>query len=290
MTRANQFVPECVACHVRQAVSLLARSGAQDGVAQPVLRAVLKYLATADFNVSNPVLGAHVAGLVREATGVDDPYVEDKRRANESALELLPHLQRKVDEATDPFQVAMRLAIAGNVIDLGPVEHVGSREVRDAVEDALTCALPTEPVKALRHAVGQAERILYLADNAGEIVLDRLLLAQLPRNRVTCVVRGGPIINDATLDDARSAGVDRIVHTMSNGSRIPGTHLPACSEAFQRIFERADLIIAKGQGNYESLVHEQCYPVFFLFKVKCVGVAHFAGLPVGSAAVLGNDA
>ena len=101
--------------------------------------------------------------------------------------------------------------------------------------------------------VQQAEKILYLTDNAGEIVLDRLLIERLPLSRVTVAVRGGAILNDATREDAQTAGLDRLVRVMDNGSDALGTLLKECSESFQRCFRESDLIISKGQGNFETL-------------------------------------
>ena len=123
-----------------------------------------------------------------------------------------------------------------------------------------------------------------LADNAGEIVFDRLLIEQLPIDRVTVAVRGYPVINDATLDDAETAGLTDIVDVISNGSDAPGTLLDDCSEAFRSRFEEADLIIAKGQGNYETLAQSP-RPIFFLLRVKCPVVARDLDYPVGSMVV-----
>jgi uncharacterized protein with ATP-grasp and redox domains len=141
----------------------------------------------------------------------------------------------------------------------------------------------------LRKRIERAERILYLADNTGEIVLDRLLIERLPTDRVTVAVRGAPIINDATLEDAEYAGITDIVPVISNGAAAPGTVLSMCSETFVEHFDAADLIISKGQGNFETLEGRSDRPIAFLFRVKCNVVRRLSGYPVGSHVVLCTD-
>ena len=132
-----------------------------------------------------------------------------------------------------------------------------------------------------RDALDEASDVLYLADNAGEIVADQVLIRELGPARVTVAVRGGPVLNDATMHDARQTGLTSIVPVIDNGSDAPGTLLPDCSPAFRARFASADLVIAKGQGNFESLCDAD-RTVFALFKVKCGVVAEHTGLPVGT--------
>jgi len=140
-----------------------------------------------------------------------------------------------------------------------------------------------------RDAVRRAENILYLADNAGEIVLDRLLIGQLPVERVTVVVKGEPVINDATMDDAIIAGLPKIVEVIDNGSDAPGTILETCSQAFRNRFENTDLIIAKGQGNYETL-SDANKNIFFILKAKCPIIARDLGCEIGEMILRKSEA
>ncbi len=203
-------------------------------------------------------------------------------------LGLLPEMRARLAAADDPFGLAVKLAIAGNIIDLGVNGHLPADALRTAVEQALG-----EPVHGLvddlRRDVEAADEILYLADNCGEIVFDRLLIEQLPTAKVTLAVRGRPILNDATRADALTVGLTDIVEVIDNGTDAPGTLLDDCSPAFRRRFERADLIIAKGQGNFESLSDVDA-PVYFLFKVKCSVVADHVGEPIGTHMVARSDA
>ena len=147
---------------------------------------------------------------------------------------------------------AARIAIAGNMIDLGVNGNVTETDVQQAVRQALSAPFYGDQ-ELFHHSIANARSILYLADNAGEIAFDRLLIEQISPERVTLVVRGGPVINDATRVDAQAVGLDEIVEVIDNGSDAPGTLLEDCSPEFRRRFVDADLIIAKGQGNFESL-------------------------------------
>jgi len=174
---------------------------------------------------------------------------------------------------------AARIAIAGNMIDMGINRNITEADVRQAMQHALSEPFFGEQERFIQE-VDEARSILYLADNAGEIVFDRLLIEQILPRRVTLAVRGAPVINDATLVDAQAAGLDEIVEIIDNGSDAPGTLLEDCSQEFRRRFAEADLIIAKGQGNFESL-NTQPGNLFFLFKVKCPLVANHILQPVG---------
>jgi uncharacterized protein with ATP-grasp and redox domains len=157
---------------------------------------------------------------------------------------------------------------------------VGQIDVNEAIKDALTGPFDGD-VGEFAGAVSAANSILYLADNAGEIVLDRLLIEQLPLEKVTVAVRGAPAINDATTVDARVAGLTELVDVIDNGSDVPGTIISECGELFRRRYAEAGLIISKGQGNYETLSEEN-KDIFFLLKVKCPVIGRDIGCDVGS--------
>jgi hypothetical protein len=162
---------------------------------------------------------------------------------------------------------------------MGPNGNVTEEEVRRAILQASSEPFWGEQDFFLQ-AVAQARSILYLADNAGEIACDRLLIEQLPMERVTLAVRGAPVLNDATRADAQAVGLEAMVEVIDNGSDAPGTILDDCSPEFRDRFAESDMIIAKGQGNFESL-SDQKGNLFFLFKVKCPMVAERIKQPMG---------
>ncbi len=271
---------ECIPCFARQALEA-ARFVTEDAnIHERLLRDVLRATAEMDLSQCPPMFAREIHRTLRSMTGVADPYRAVKDRFNRMALDMLPEMAAMVAKAADPFGMAVRLSIAGNVIDLGVNGGITEEEARRCIQGALQGPFEGD-IDALRQSVGAAQRILYLADNAGEIVFDRLLIEQLPTDRVTLAVRGGPIINDATMDDARTAGLCELVEVIGNSSDAPGTVLDDCDEAFRRCFAEADIVIAKGQGNFETLSDEP-NNIFFLFKVKCPVIARHVGLPLGT--------
>jgi uncharacterized protein with ATP-grasp and redox domains len=271
---------DCYPCLVRQSLDASRMVSDDPAVHEQVVREMLEWTAQADPNESPPALGQRLHRRLREVTGVGDAYRAEKDRHNRMVMRLLPELRERIEAAADPFGLAVTLAIAGNIIDLGINGHVAEDDLRRSLDQALA-----EPVHGLvedlRRDVSRAHDILYLTDNCGEIVFDRLLIERLPMERVTVAVRGRPILNDATMVDARTVGLTDLVEVIDNGSDAPGTLLDDCSTAFRHRFEEAELIIAKGQGNFESLSDERA-PIYFLFKVKCSVVADHVAEPEGT--------
>jgi len=281
---------ECVPCFLRQALDASRMVTDDAAVHERVVRETLRLAAEMPFDRSPPWMGQRIHKLLRDATGNPDPYREVKRHSNALALELYATLKQRVRASADPFAAAVRMAIAGNVIDFGCRSRLADDEVHQAIEDAMDPHAPgfdNGAVDDLHRAIEHASDILYLADNAGEIIFDRLLIEEMPMDRITLVVRGGPVINDATREDAQAAGLSSLVTVMDNGSDVPGTILEFCSSSFRTRFEQCDLVIAKGQGNYETLGGED-QNIFFLFKAKCPVIARDVGSEVGQMVVCQN--
>ncbi|MBU1701655.1 MAG: DUF89 family protein [Candidatus Eisenbacteria bacterium] len=276
---------ECVACFLRQALDASRMATDDPAIHERVLRATLQLAADMPFDRPPPWMGQQIHRLLREATGNPDPYRKIKQDSNDLALSLYPDLHKRVNSSLNPLATAVSLAIAGNVIDFGCLTNLTQDEIRQAMEDALHTSLDTTAVEKLRRRAAAARDILYLADNAGEIVFDRLLIEQLPCARMTLVVRGAPVINDATRTDAEVAGLSALVPVIDNGSDAPGTILESCSASFQARFAQSDLVIAKGQGNYETLSGDHSHTIF-LFMAKCPVAAADAGCRVGERVIV----
>lgn len=272
---------DCIPCFVRQALDA-ARHARMDAIQQEYLiRRVLQEISLMRLNESPPVMGSKIYALIRELSGERDPYELIKDRSNAYALELFPNLHEEVVSSENPFETALRFAMAGNVIDFGAASTVSDEMILQTLKNAREAALPEDSIREFRNTAGKAASILYIGDNAGEIVFDRLLLEQLPTERVTFVVRGEPVINDATITNADRAGIMKIVNVIDSGSAAPGILLDDCSAGFRRAFYDSDLIIAKGQGNYESL-SEADANITFLLMAKCPVIARDIGCEVGS--------
>ncbi len=267
---------DCIPCFVRQALEAVRQAEADETTQKMVLLRVCRWVSDMDMDMSPPLMGQRIHRLVRELTGNTDPYAECKSKFNHAVLELLPELRQEIASSPDPLSTAVRLAIAGNAIDMGAYSGLDNNNLRPILTRAM--ASPVVGVlESLRKAIRHANTILYLADNAGEIVLDRLLIEQLRPERVTVVVRGQPVLNDATLVDVTAAGLNDMVEVIDNGSDAPGTLLSYGAADMRQRLAHADVVLAKGQGNYETLSDETRPNLFFLLMAKCPVIAGHIG-------------
>ena len=279
---------DCMPCFVRQALDSARLATDDEQIHEQVVRATLRLAADLDMSQSPPAIGQQIHRLIRKLIDNTDPYRELKQQFNSLALRLCSELEDRVRTSKDPLETAIRLAIAGNIIDLGVKTSIAESDIERIINDSLTADFDGQQIEGFRNAVSRAKRILYLADNAGEIVFDSLLIEQLPAEKITVVVKGSPVINDATMEDAKAAGLTEIVEVIDNGSDGPGTILETCSQSFRNRFEDADLIIAKGQGNYETL-SDLDKNIFFILKAKCPVIARDLGCEIGEMIFRNNS-
>ena len=270
---------ECYPCFLRQVVIALDLSGTTGDRAEGVMLAAMAEVQAARGALSPAHITTHMHRTIRQMLG-QDPFRAIKSKYNLLALELYPGLSRKVEESHEPLLTAARLAIAGNIIDFGIYRSV---DIDGTVRRALQEPLDVDDSEAFVRAVDSATTIMYLLDNTGEAVLDRLLIEELVRRgkHVTAVAKGSAVINDCTVADAREAGINGACALIDNGSDAVGTILGSTPPEFQRAFYEADMIISKGQGNFETLVEEP-REIFFLFQSKCKVVSEVLALPEGA--------
>lgn len=268
---------DCYPCFLRQALNAARRVEASDDQQWQIVLESMEKLHALPADATPPHMAYQIHQLVKQQTNSFDPYRQAKQEATRQALALYPRLKEKVNQASDPLEIAVRIAIAGNIIDLGVDE---SYDLEATLDRVLTQAFAINDLASLRASLAKTNSILYLADNAGETVFDRVLIETLDQ-AVTYVVKAGPIINDATREDAVAAGIESVAEIIDNGSEAPGTILDYCSDSFRKYFEQAELIIAKGQANYESMNNSQA-PLFFLLQAKCSVIAQDMGVAEGS--------
>ena len=263
---------DCLPCFVNQTLEAVRQVSDDEAVHERVLRKVLRLASAMDMNKTPPVMGQKIHRIIRKETGIADPYRQKKEYYNRWAASILTDIAAAAKNQDDPFENRLRLAIAGNIIDFGKNGRLNEADVRRVVEGCYDAPLDHKAVRLLKREVDSAREILYLGDNAGEIVFDRFFIRLFPVDKVTFVVRGKPIINDVTIEDAEAVRMTLLVRVIDNGSDAPGTVLSDCSEEFLERFNRADLIIAKGQGNYETL-SDVDKNIFFLLQAKCPVIA-----------------
>ncbi len=235
---------------------------------------------------STPEISGEFNRIFAGHTGVYDFFKEQKRLSTQLGLKLLPDLQKMVERSDNPFETALLLVISGNVIDYGMNPDFVLEAVEERILGVFGEPFDREAVRRLEVEMNRAERIVYVLDNCGESVIDRLLIERFP-GKITVAVRGNPIFNDATRQDAIDSGI--IAPIIESGAALPGVSRKYCSPEFLAELDRADLIISKGQGNFESI--EECGfgPTFFLLRVKCAVVSEKIGAPLNSIQIIGRN-
>ncbi len=272
---------DCYPCFIRQALHAARLAGGNPSEQHRVVLETMKLLRDLRSGTTPPEMACLVHRMVRGEISAEDPYGKVKTESTRAALDMYPELKRLVACGADPLDTAIRLSIAGNIIDFGVGEF--HADLLETVERVLKQPYAIDDGGKLRSALEKADHVLFLADNAGETVFDRVLVEQLPIP-VVYAVKGAPTLNDATVEDAVAAGVDSAARIIDNGTDVPGTVLPMCSREFVEIFEAAPLVVAKGQANYESL---SCAgsKVFCLLQIKCPVIAEDIGAPEGGIVV-----
>jgi len=266
---------------LRQALEATKMSATDEVVRENSLREVMIYLSNEQWTKILPELGTKVHRIVKRVTGNIDPYNQLKEKYNNMALELYPKLKFLVENSEDPLLAAVKVAIAGNVIDFGPKVNINLEE---EVEKVLDSELVINDIDQFKKSILKSRKVLYLADNAGETVFDRILIEELLKRNVevTYAVKEAPILNDATFRDAEIAGITEVAKVMSIGTDCTGVLLKECSKKFIEEFDNSSLVISKGQGNYESLNDIKHKEIFFLLKVKCPIIAEDVEVETGS--------
>ncbi len=273
---------DCLPCFVEQALRTSRIATNNDKLIKQVLDEVGGLIKEIPMENTPAESGMLVYRTIRKITGVADPYRVIKQQHIAEAKALYPELEKMVAEAKYPLLRAIRIAIAGNVIDLG------INKAFDLVADIkkiLSQDFAVFDYEAFQKEIAAAENVLYIGDNAGESVFDKLLIKQL-KKPVKYAVRSHPIINDVTLKDARASGLDEVAELINSGSEAPGTILSQCTPEFLKVYREADVVISKGQGNYEGLSDEK-RTIFFLLKAKCHVIAGDLGVKEGDIVLKG---
>ena len=275
---------DCIPCFFEQALRAGRIATDDEQVLKQLMDELGKRLHQISLDNTPPETGRLIYRIVREITGNSDPFQELKHQSTREALALYPSLKRTIEESDDSLLTAIRIAIAGNVIDFGAS---ATFDIETAIKEALENDFAICDYSAFKDKLAETEEILYIGDNAGETVFDRLLIEQMNKP-VTYVVREKPVINDATIEDAVQAGLDQVATIVSSGTDAPGAVLNTCSPEFREMLNQSTFTIAKGQGNYEGLSSED-YSIFFLLKAKCQIIANDIGVIKGDIILKGMN-
>ncbi len=285
---------DCIPCFFRQALEGSRVVKATSRQQKQIIDGFAGKIPGISLEATPPEIARIGYALLKKIAPHSDPYRKIKEKSNRIALRLLGRLRDKVKCSRDGLLMAVELAIAGNIIDFGVKNNLNIKEELKIIlarENKLIHRQTIFHYKEFKKALRRSKDILYLADNAGEAVFDRVLIEEIkkeyPEKNIYYAVKEKPVINDALLEDAKACGIDKTARVVSNGTDAPGTLLSFCSKEFKRIYKKADMVISKGQGNFESLSDEK-RPIFFLFMVKCLVVARETGCKMGSIVLFHN--
>jgi len=268
--------PNCYPCLFQQVLSLTELSQLSDAQKKSVFEKCMVYLLKAkDKNIAVQHVIRYATDTVMQELGQAhdyDPYRLIKTKSNQIAETFYSEFEAMIEQSQSPLETAIKIAAAGNIIDFGAKNHADIN-IEDELKTIDERGFGIYHYDTIAAQLTTANTLLYICDNAGEIVLDKILITQLkkqyPNLSITCAVRDKPIINDATMEDAQAIKLNEIASVISSGSIYPGTILDETSSQFQSHFNQSDIIIAKGQGNFETLFNANKTNLFFILRIKC---------------------
>ncbi len=271
----------CLPCIVNQAIKVATMVGLEDK--EQLLRKTFTYLSQVDFKTSStPEVIGEIFVLLKKEIGNEDPYKETRVQYNKMFLEQIPDLEREINGVENSFIEAIKYAIIGNMIDFNPIHNLLLSDIETSFTRLKEEQLEINHSNLLIQEIGNAATILYLGDNCGEICLDKILIKKIKELNPSCQVffgtRGEAVVNDSVEEDAYFVGIDDHATIISNGDSSMGTVLYRTSKRFQEIYKNADIVIAKGQANYECLSNEN-KNIYFLLMTKCSMIAMNIGVP-----------
>lgn len=286
--------PECIPCLLNQALKISSILKLDQQTQKKIMGEAMKLLSDIELDKTTPHYTREIWHIIKNHTNNPDPYKETKAYYNRIMNDRKVMLREFIEEAANKFRTAVKIAITGNIIDFGAKHDIEEKDIIREVDSKSSKPLFIDHHKALQDRLMSSKNLMILGDNCGEIVFDRLLIEQVrllnPDLDITYVVRGAPIINDITMLDAEQVKMHEVARVIDNGHDAPGTEIEDVSDSFRREFYAADVVISKGQGNYESLSHIDRKDIFFLFMVKCSTVARQTDAPRGSLVCLHKEA
>lgn len=265
----------CYFCHVKTVEKLIKKFQPSEAVADEFVQATQALLFHSK-EKDNPELAMKLHRLGKRFFQNNDLFIKEKDAANSLLMDTYSYWKKMVATADRPLYAAAKLAVIGNIIDYGA--HSVQEDIIAQINAFIAQDLKVDMRTELEMELEKAKSVLYLGDNCGELVFDKLFIETIQHPNLTYAVRGFPVINDVTMDDARKVGMDRVCRLLSNGADAPATILDRSSPEFRAAFEKADLIISKGQGNFEGLMGTERSNIFFLLIAKCNPMATMLGV------------
>ena len=263
--------PGCISCLLKSRLEDFPEDTPNEKQIEYMQR-VLKAISETPKSEGAPVIVRTINRIQKEMFGYNKDYTHIKSHFNELMMEKAPTVRDKLNKSEDSLRLAIQYAMTGNYIDFGAMNNVDEEQLGKLLDQASDNHVDEEEYISLKADIEKARSIVYLTDNCGEIVMDKLLIEEIqkqnPNAQITVIVRGKPILNDVTMEDAIQVGLTEIVNVIGNGSEIAGTYLEDISEEAKNVIDDADVILAKGQGNFETL--RMCGKnIYYIFMCKC---------------------
>lgn len=263
---------DCISCMIQKYDGIADRYYKTKKEKYEFMRKVMELILASKSHKTAPYISAKINALLNENFGIDDPYFDEKEYFNKAILALKPEVKSKLEQSSEPLKEHLKYAAAGNIIDFGALKNITDELVFSTIEDVLKQDVDEETFSDFESDLQNAKTLVYLGDNCGEIVFDSLLVEYLaktyPHLKIYFGVRGKPILNDVLKKDALLVGIDNWAEIAENGTAIPGTDLEEVSPEYRKLVESADIIISKGQGNFETL--SNCgLNIYYVFLCKC---------------------
>lgn len=263
---------ECIYCTIKKADSLFSQYEIDEYEKLKFMKEVFKIVSMSNQTDTSPYINAQIMRLLTNKFFIEDIYLNVKKEYNELLLSKSEEIFKEIEKSSEQLNLALKYAMVGNFIDFGAMDKVDKNKLENIILKVREQDIDIEEYDNFAKDLNDAKEIVYLADNAGEIVFDKIfimILQKLYKNlKITVIVRGKPIYNDATIRDAKEIGLCEIVEVIDNGTDIPGTQLDKITTKTKEIIDSADLIISKGQGNFETLFG--CKKnIYYIFLCKC---------------------
>lgn len=263
--------PECISCMTKVHLEKCPKEISEDKKVE-YMQKVLKVLSEAPKRFGAPVIVCTIQQIQEEMFGIKQNYAEIKKHYNQIMLGYEEQVRRNLEKSEDSVKTGIQYAMIGNYIDFGARINVNEEQLTELLNNPDRFVIDEKQYVELADDLRKARKLVYLTDNCGEIVMDKLLIGEIlkkyPGIKVTVLVRGTEVINDATIEDATQVGLTQIAKVLSNGSDIAGTWLEEISQEAKEALNEADVIISKGQGNFETL--RKCGKnIYYIFLCKC---------------------
>ncbi|MBI9008896.1 MAG: DUF89 family protein [Tenericutes bacterium] len=268
----------CMECNIKQVIKLSELLNISKDLQEVAIKKMFKELSEISFEMSNPeIMGSITWRIITEVFGNENPYKEIKKFYNQSLLDVYEKVEKIIIDSDNMFDTALKIAVIGNVIDFAARHKFDKNSVFEMMEKVDEISFVIDSREALISQLEQCKQLLYIGDNCGEIVLDKLFIKTIkriyPNIKIYFGVRGKAIINDVTIEDALQVGMEEVAEVISSGAMFPGTILHKSSDEFQKVFKESSVVLAKGQGNFESLSDVKRKGLFLMLLVKCSYIA-----------------